>query len=52
MKVKELLEVLGQYGENTRVYVEYSGSDIEVEYGDTFIIKDIEDDFGNLVLKI
>lgn len=52
MKVKELLEVLRQYGENTSVYVEYSGIDFEVEHGDTFRIKDIEDNFGNLVLKI
>ena len=52
MKVKELLEVLREYGENTSVYVEYSGNDFEVEYGDTFRIKDIEDNFGNLVLKI
>lgn len=52
MKVKELLDVLRQYGENTNVYVEYSGNDFKIGYGDTFRIKEIEDNFGNLVLKI
>lgn len=52
MKVKELLKMLNQYGENTNVYVKYNGFDLEIENGDTFKIKDIEDDFGDLVLKI
>lgn len=52
MKVKELLEVLEQYGDNTEIYVRYEGFDIEIEHGDTFKIKDIEADYDSLVLSI
>lgn len=52
MKVKELLEVLEEYGENTEIYVRYEGFDIEIESGDTFRVKDIEEEYKGLILSI
>lgn len=52
MKVAELIKILKEYGDNTEIYVRYTGFDIEIENGDTFKIKDIEADYGDLVLKV
>lgn len=52
MKVKELLEVLEQYGENTEIYIRYEGLDMEIGNGDTFKVKDIEEEYKGLILSI
>lgn len=52
MKVKELREILEQYGDNTSIYVRYHGLDIEIEHGDTFKIKEVEEEYKGLILNI
>lgn len=52
MKVKDLQEVLNQYMDNTEIYVRYEGYGVEVEYEDTFKIKDIEEEYSELILSI
>lgn len=52
MKVKDLQEILEQYGDNTNVYVRYHGFGIELDNEDTFKVKDIKEEYGDLVLSI
>ena len=52
MRVKDLKEVLEQYGDNTQIYVRYTGGDLEVEEGDTFRAQDIEAEYDSLVINI
>lgn len=52
MIVKELKEVLEQYGDNTKVYVRYTGGEFEIETGDTFRAQDIEAEYDSLIINI